>query len=75
MISAPVITVSTGLCVVSLLAKCDWPIDSRMTLPPPKSISSPLRPGPPHQSSSISTMRFVSASLTRSPFVGPYSVA
>ena len=29
----------------------DWPIDSRITLPPPKTASSPARPGPPDRSS------------------------
>ncbi|CAM5262631.1 hypothetical protein SHIRM173S_04629 [Streptomyces hirsutus] len=69
-IRAPVITVSTGLRGSSR-GMCDWPMDSRITLPPPKSISSPLRPGPPHQSSSILRTRLVSASRTRSPAVGP----
>src|SRR5579862_4034545 len=54
----------------------DWPMDSRMTLPPPKSGSSPASgPGPPQRSSVTSISRSVSASRTRSPVVGPYSAA
>lgn len=79
-VSAPVMTVSTGLWSVASpllflpsLARCDIPIDSRITLPPPKSISLPLYEGPPLQSASISNVRSVSASRTRSRVVGPYS--
>ena len=51
-----------------------WPIDSRITLPPPKTASSPGAPaGPPQRSSVISIDRSVSASRIRSPTVGPYS--
>ena len=49
----------------------DWPIDSRMTFPPPNTASSP----PAHRSCSTSMNRSVSASRTRSPAVGPYSSA
>jgi hypothetical protein len=51
-----------------------WPIDSRITLPPPNTTSSP--PCGPRQRSSVTSMsRSVSASRTRSPLVGPYSSA
>jgi hypothetical protein len=49
----------------------DWPIDSRITLPPPKTASSPARPAPPVRSASISISRSVSARRMRSPTVGP----
>ncbi len=52
-----------------------WPMDSRMTLPPPKTASSPASPGPPERSSVTSISRSVSASRIRSPVVGPYSWA
>src|SRR5690349_19528340 len=68
MITAPVMTVSG---VPSARVARDWPMDSRMTLPPPKTASSPASPGPPERSSSISTIRSVSASRMRSPVVGP----
>ena len=48
-----------------------WPIDSRITLPPPKTASSPERPGPPQRSSSTSISRSVSARRILSPVVGP----
>src|ERR1700728_4229264 len=51
------------------------PIDSRITLPPPKTASSPARPGPPQRAAVISISRSVSASRTRSPTVGPYRAA
>jgi hypothetical protein len=66
--TAPVITVSG---VPSARVAVDWPIDSRITLPPPKTASSP----PAHSSRSISMSRLVSASRMRSPAVGPYSDA
>ena len=69
--TAPVITRSG---VPSPRVVRAWPIDSRMTLPPPKTTSSPPR-GPRHRSSVTSIMRSVSASRTRSPVVGPYSSA
>src|SRR5580704_3302744 len=71
--TAPVITRSG---VPSARVATDWPIDSRITLPPPKIASSPASgPGPPHRSSVTSISRSVSASRTRSPVVGPYSAA
>ncbi|CAM5461292.1 hypothetical protein SALBM217S_05545 [Streptomyces griseoloalbus] len=70
--TAPVITVSGAPSARVAVA---WPIDSRMTLPPPNTASSPARPGPPQRSSSISTSRSVSASRIRSPVVGPYRSA
>jgi hypothetical protein len=45
----------------------DWPIDSRMTLPPPNTTSSP----PTQWSRSTSIQRSVSARRMRSPVVGP----
>ncbi len=51
----------------------DWPIDSRITLPPPKITSSPAPAGPRQRSSVTSTSRSVSASRIRSPTVGPSS--
>src|SRR5258707_5708828 len=48
-----------------------WPIDSRITFPPPNTASSP----PAHRSRSTSIVSAVSASLIRSPAVGPYSSA
>ncbi len=48
-----------------------WPIDSRITFPPPKTASSP----PAHRSRSTSMSSEVSASRIRSPAVGPYSSA
>ena len=68
-ITAPVITRS-GAPDVPLAARVamPWPIDSRMTLPPPNTTSSP-----PAQWSSVTSMnRPVSASRMRSPVVGPY---
>src|ERR1700722_3385914 len=47
------------------------PIASRMTFPPPNTASSP----PAHRSRSTSMSSAVSASLIRSPAVGPYSSA
>ena len=71
--TAPVITRSG---VPSARVATDWPIDSRMTLPPPKIASSPASgPGPPQRSSVTSISRSVSASRTRSPAVGPYRAA
>ena len=66
--TAPVITRSGAPCAA---VRSDWPMDSRMTLPPPKTASSPARPGPPDRSSSISMSRSVSARRMRSPAVGP----
>ncbi len=66
--TAPVITVSGA---PSARVSRDWPMDSLITLPPPKTASSPLLPGPPDRSRSTSTSRSVSASLIRSPVVGP----
>ena len=66
--SAPVMTVSG---VPSARVAMDWPIDSRITLPPPKTTSSPARAPPPERSSSTRIHRSVSASRTRSPVVGP----
>ena len=72
-ITAPVMTRSG---VPWARVATDWPIDSRMTLPPPKIASSPAsRPGPPQRSSVTSISRSVSASRTRSPVVGPYRAA
>ena len=72
-ITAPVMTRSG---VPSARVATDWPIDSRMTLPPPKIASSPASgPGPPQRSSVTSISRSVSASRTRSPVVGPYRAA
>src|SRR3984957_7062828 len=71
--TAPVMTRSG---VPSARVATDWPIDSRMTLPPPKMASSPASgPGPPQRSSVTSISRSVSASRTRSPVVGPYRAA
>ena len=71
--TAPVMTRSG---VPSARVATDWPIDSRITLPPPKIASSPASgPGPPHRSSVTSISRSVSASRTRSPTVGPYRAA
>ncbi len=47
------------------------PIDSLITLPPPKTTSSPAFPGPPLRSSVTSISRSVSAKRIRSPTVGP----
>ena len=66
--TAPVITVSGAPWARGTR---DWPIDSRITLPPPKTASSPAAPGPPDRSRSISISRSVSASRIRSPVVGP----
>ncbi|CAM5468848.1 hypothetical protein SFUMM280S_02910 [Streptomyces fumanus] len=66
--TTPVMTVSG---VPSARVARDWPMDSRTTLPPPNTASSPERPGPPQRSSSISISRSVSASRMRSPVVGP----
>lgn len=68
MTTTPVITVS-GAPSARVVRAC--PMDSRITLPPPNTASSPERPGPPLRSSSISTNRSVSASRMRSPAVGP----
>ena len=69
--TAPVITRS-GVPSPRVVRAC--PIDSRMTLPPPKTTSSP--PCGPRQRSSVTSMsRSVSASRMRSPTVGPYSSA
>jgi len=68
-ITAPVMTRSG---VPSARVATPWPIDSRMTLPPPKMASWPASgPGPPQRSSVTSISRSVSASLIRSPVVGP----
>src|SRR6195952_760116 len=72
MMTTPVITVSGA---PSARVARDWPIDSRSTLPPPKTASSPARPGPPLRSSVISMSRSVWASRIRSPVVGPNSAA
>src|SRR5919108_4108769 len=66
--TTPVMTVS-GVPSARVARAC--PMDSRMTLPPPKTASSPAAPGPPERSSSISISRSVSASRMRSPVVGP----
>jgi hypothetical protein len=65
--TAPVITRSGA---PSALVTAAWPIDSRITLPPPNSTSSP-EAGPRLRSSVTSTSRLVSASRMRSPTVGP----
>ena len=72
MITTPVMTVS-GAPSARVARPC--PIDSRSTLPPPNTASSPASPGPPLRSSVISTNRSVSASRIRSPVVGPNSAA
>ncbi len=64
-ITAPVITTSG---VPSARVATDWPIDSRMTLPPPNTAS---LPPPALRSRSTSISRSVSASRMRSPAVGP----
>jgi len=64
--TAPVITRSAA---PSARVAADCPIDSRMTLPPPNTTSSP----PAHRSRSTSIRRLVSARRMRSPVVGPYS--
>ncbi len=69
--TAPVMTVSG---VPSARVARPWPIDSRMTLPPPNTTSSPGA-GPALRSRSTSMSRLVSASRMRSPAVGPYSAA
>lgn len=66
--TAPVITVSGAPSARLVRA---WPIDSRITLPPPNTASSPPR----LRSSSTSMRRLVSASRIRSPVVGPYRSA
>src|ERR1700733_6335059 len=66
--TAPVMTRS-GVPAARLATAC--PIDSRMTFPPPNTASSP----PAHRSRSTSISSEVSASLIRSPAVGPYSSA
>src|ERR1700733_6685742 len=66
--TAPVMTRS-GVPEARLATAC--PIDSRMTFPPPNTASSP----PAHRSRSTSISSEVSASLIRSPAVGPYSSA
>ena len=71
-ITAPVMTVSGA---PSARVARPWPIDSRITLPPPNTASSPASPGPPLRSSVISMNRSVSASRIRSPVVGPNSAA
>ncbi|SKV17764.1 Uncharacterised protein [Mycobacteroides abscessus subsp. abscessus] len=68
MMIAPVMTVS-GAPPARVRRLC--PIDSRNTLPPPKTASSPAKPGPPQRSSVISMIRSVSARRMRSPVVGP----
>src|SRR5512146_52595 len=74
--TAPVMTRSG---VPSARVAVAWPMDSRMTLPPPKMASSPASgpegSGPPQRSSVTSISRSVSASRIRSPVVGPYSAA
>lgn len=70
--TAPVITVS-GAPSARVARPC--PMDSRSTLPPPNTASSPARPGPPHRSSVTSISRSVSARRIRSPVVGPYNSA
>src|SRR6202034_347842 len=66
--TAPVMTRS-GVPEARVATAC--PIDSRMTFPPPNTTSSP----PAHMSRSTSISSEVSASLIRSPAVGPYSSA
>jgi hypothetical protein len=63
-ITAFVMTVS----ITSACTRCDWPMPSRITLPPPNFTSSPYSAW----SRSISMNSAVSASRTRSPVVGPY---
>src|SRR5882757_3304714 len=60
--------------VPSARVAIDWPIDSRITLPPPNTASSP-GVGPAARSSVTSMNSSVSASRTRSPTVGPYKAA
>jgi hypothetical protein len=67
-ITAPVITRSAAPSARVVRA---WPIDSRITLPPPNTASSPAPAGPMDRSSVTSTNRSVSASRIRSPVVGP----
>ena len=69
--TTPVITRSG---VPSARVATDWPIDSRITLPPPNTASSPGDRAR-CRSSVTSMSRSVSASRTRSPTVGPYSAA
>ncbi len=69
--SAPVMTRSAA---PSARVARDWPIDSRITLPPPNTTSSPPC-GPRVRSSSTRIVRSVSASRSRSPVVGPKSSA
>ena len=63
--TAPVMTRSGA---PSARVAIDWPIDSRITLPPPNTTSSP----PTQRSSVTSIHRSVSARRMRSPVVGPY---
>ena len=62
--TAPVMTRSGVPCARVASA---WPIDSRITFPPPNTASSP----PAHRSRSTSISSEVSASRIRSPAVGP----
>ncbi len=71
-ITAPVITRSGAPSARVALA---WPRDSRITLPPPNTTSSPDPAGPRARSSVTSISRSVSASRIRSPSVGPNSSA
>ena len=57
--------------VPSARVAVDWPIDSRITLPPPNTPRRRRRSGP----RSTSMSRSVSARRMRSPVVGPYSAA
>ncbi len=66
--TAPVMIRSAAPSARVVLA---WPMDSRMTLPPPKTASSPCPAGPADRSSVTSMNRSVSASRIRSPVVGP----
>ncbi len=66
-ITAPVMTRSGA---PSARVTAAWPIDSRITLPPPKITSSP-EAAPRLRSSVTSMSRSVSASRMRSPTVGP----
>jgi len=68
-ITALVMTISRAPS--SLETDGDWPMPSLMDFPPPNLHSSPKI----EKSSSISTIKPVSASLIRSPFVGPYIAA
>ena len=59
----------------SMVERRAWPMDSRITLPPPNTASSPGPPEPIVRSSVGEMSRFVSPKRTLSPTVGPYSSA